>query len=469
MRATSEVLEDNKVKIAVEIDEDEVEAGVADAAKQLARQVRIPGFRPGKAPRQVVEARLGGARALRDEALREILPDYYARAISATEVEPISAPELNVTSGQEEGGVEFDAIVEVRPQVHLTGHGALRVTIPSPIATDEELDQLLDNLRDTDAVLTEVSRPIVTGDYVTVDARGKLEDGEEVVNVDDYVYVVGQGTFVDAADDQLPGMRAGETLEVEGTAPGGTQMSYVLTLKEVKEKVLPELTDEWVAENSEFETAQALRDAYLERIRLSKRAQARRVMREATLAELASQVADADAPESLVESEARERFEELRSNLERQSVSIEQFMEITHQTPEDLVAAMRDDALRAVKVDLALRAVAAEEELGADDEALDEEIVTLSGQVGRTPAQLRDELARNGRLGSLRAETTKRRAADWVLERVTYVDETGAEIDRAALEEPDEPPTGTDGDDDGAPGDDEPLDRVASDETEEPM
>ena len=228
MRATSEVLEENKVKIAVEVDEDEVEAAVATAAKALARQVKIPGFRPGKAPRQVVEARIGGPRALRDEAMRELLPDYYARAISATEVEPISAPELNVTRGEEEGPVGFDAVVEVRPQIRVTGYDGLRVTIPSPLATDDELDQLLDQLRETDAVLTEVARPIVTGDYVTVDVKGRDAEGTEVVSVDDYVYVVGQGSFVDTADDQLPGMRAGESLEVAGTAPGGAQMSAAL-------------------------------------------------------------------------------------------------------------------------------------------------------------------------------------------------------------------------------------------------
>ena len=115
MRATSEELEDNKVKIAVEVDEAEVETAVATAVRTLARQVKIPGFRPGKAPRPVVEARIGGPRALRDEALRELLPDLYARAISETEVEPISPPELNVTKGEEEGPVEFDAVVEVRP------------------------------------------------------------------------------------------------------------------------------------------------------------------------------------------------------------------------------------------------------------------------------------------------------------------------------------------------------------------
>lgn len=468
VRATSETIEDNKVRLAVEIDEDEVEAGVAQAARTLAKQVRIPGFRPGKAPRQVVEARLGGPKALRDEALRELLPDYYARAISATELEPISSPELNVTSGEEAGAVGFDAVVEVRPAVHLTGYDALRVTIPSPIATDDELEQLLESVRDPDAELAEVSRPIVTGDHITVDARGRDAAGTEVVSVDEYVYVVGQGSLVDTADDQLPGMRAGETLEVDGTAPGGAQMSYTLVIKEVREKVLPELTDEWVQENTEFTSAHEMRDHYLERIAIAKRAQARRAMREATMSELASQVADADAPEALVDAELRSRLEDLQRTLEAQGMSFDRFFAVTHQTPDDLVEAVRIDALRAVKVDLALRGVAADEDLAPTPESLDEEIATLAAARREKPAALREQLERNGRLGALRGDATKRLAAAWVLERVVYVDETGSVIDRSVLEDADEPDGGAPDDAPGVAG--EPAERVdqGAGETEEP-
>ncbi|HEV3213277.1 MAG TPA: trigger factor [Acidimicrobiales bacterium] len=445
MRATSEILEENKVRIAVEVDEDEVEAALSTAAKSLARSVRIPGFRPGRAPRQVVEARIGGPKALRDEAMRELLPDYYARAVSATEVEPISSPELNVTRGEEEGPVEFDAVVEIRPQVHVTGYDALRVTIPSPIATDDEVDQLLDQLRETDAVLNEVARPIATDDHVTMDVTGRDAEGNEVISVPDYDYIVGQGTIVDTADEQLSGMRAGETLEVSGVAPGGGQMSFTLVLKDVRERVLPELTDEWVEENSEFATAQELRDAYLARIHTYKLSQARRAMRDATMAELAAQVADADVPESLYDAETSERFQEFQRSIEGQGSSIERFLQLTHQSPDDLVAIMRAEAMQSIKVDLALRAVALDEQLEVSPEALDEELTRLAGASGRSAATLREELDRGGRLGALRAATTKQLAADWVLERVTYVDETGSVIDRALLEDDEAPDDAGDG------------------------
>ena len=435
MRATSEVLEENKVKIAVEVDEDEVEAAVATAAKALARQVKIPGFRPGKAPRQVVEARIGGPRALRDEAMRELLPDYYARAISATEVEPISAPELNVTRGEEEGPVEFDAVVEVRPQIRVTGYDGLRVTIPSPLATDDELDQLLDQLRETDAVLTEVARPIVTGDYVTVDVKGRDAEGTEVVSVDDYVYVVGQGSFVDTADDQLPGMRAGESLEVAGTAPGGAQMSYSLVLKDVRERVLPELTDEWVEENSEFATAQELRDSSLERISTYKRGQARRVMRDATIAELASQVADVDVPDTLLDAETRERFSDFQQNLESQGATIDQFFE---RHAPDPGRPRRDAARGGTRSPPRSTSRCVPSRWTSSSSPRPRRWTRRSPGSRRRPAtpprRSATSSTKNGRLGSLRAAVTKQLAADWVLERVIYVDETGSLVDRSLLE-----------------------------------
>jgi trigger factor len=433
MRATSEVLDDNKVRIAVAIDEQEVEAALASTAKTLAREVRIPGFRPGRAPRPVVEARIGGAKALRDEALRDLLPDYYARAVSATEVEPISTPDLTVTSGDDEGPVEFDAIVEVRPVVQVAGYDKLRVTIPSPMATDDEVDALIDRQRDPDAVLDPVARPIATGDFVTMDVRGRLETDQEVVNVDDYVYVVGQGSLVAEADDQLPGMRAGETLEVAGHAPGGSFMSFTLTLKEVREKRLPELTDEWVAENTESATVQDLRDKFMAEIRDEKVRQARRIMRDATMAELATQVADADVPDALVEHETSERFAEFQRSLERSGMTFEDFFRITHQDPEEFANLLREEAQRGAKIDLALRAVAAQEQLAPTDAELDAELERLAKSVRRSPAKLRDELDRSGRIGALRAEKGKSMAADFVMEHVIYVDPAGAEIDPELL------------------------------------
>ena len=311
--------------------------------------------------------------------------------------------------------------------------------------SDEEIDEVIDSLRDPDAVLEEVARPIATGDYVTMDVRGRIASGQEVVNVDDYVYPVGQGSMVAEADDQLPGMRPGETLEVSGTAPGGSSMSYTLMLKEVREKRLPELTDEWVAENTEYPAIAELRDSYAAQLRAEKIRQARRYMRDATMAELAAQIADADVPDALVESESAERFREFQQTLERAKMTYEQFFSFTHQDPEEFAGQLREEAQRGAKVDLALRAVATQEQLAPTDEQLKEELDRLAASVRRTPQRLRDELERSGRFGALRAEKAKSLAADFVMEHVTYVDPTGAEIDTELLTADADEPARSDG------------------------
>src|SRR5207249_7793282 len=146
MKAVVEPLEGNKVKLSVEVDEDEFEKALDAAFRKIAREVRIPGFRPGKAPRRLLEARIG-TDAARQEALRDALPDFYARAVKDNDVDVIAAPEIDITSGEESGAVVFDAVVEVRPQITVPGYQGLRATVPSPAVSDEEIDRQIDRLR----------------------------------------------------------------------------------------------------------------------------------------------------------------------------------------------------------------------------------------------------------------------------------------------------------------------------------
>src|SRR3954451_6268776 len=158
MKTVVEPLEGNKVKLSVEVDEVEFERALDAAFRKIAREVRIPGFRPGKAPRRILEARLG-TEAARQEALRDSLPDYYAQALREHDVDAIAPPEIDITSGEEAGPIAFDAVVEVRPQLSVPGYGGLRVTVPNPNPSDEEIDAQIDRLRNTGAAPEEVTRP----------------------------------------------------------------------------------------------------------------------------------------------------------------------------------------------------------------------------------------------------------------------------------------------------------------------
>src|ERR1700727_563472 len=162
-------MEGNLVRLRVEGDEPEFDKALGDLVRTLAQQVRVPGFRPGKVPRKVLEARMGGAGALRAEALRESLPDFYARAVVDSEIDPIASPEIDITSGEDGGAVSFDAVVQVRPMVSIPGYDGLQVPLPGLLVTDEDVDRQVDRLRENDAELELVGRPAIDGDLVPID------------------------------------------------------------------------------------------------------------------------------------------------------------------------------------------------------------------------------------------------------------------------------------------------------------
>src|ERR1700684_3701390 len=220
MRATTEPLEGNLVRLSVEIDEPEFDKALVDVVKTLASQTRVPGSRPGKGPRKVLEARMGGAGALRAEALRESLPDFYARAVVDSEIDPIASPEIDITSGEDAGAVSFDAVVQVRPLVAIPGYDGLHVTLPGLAVTDEEVQAQLDRLRENDAELEVVDRPAIDGDLVTIDLHGNDASGAEVVGVDDYLYEVGSGSVTRELDEELRGAKAGDIVAFSSPAPG---------------------------------------------------------------------------------------------------------------------------------------------------------------------------------------------------------------------------------------------------------
>ena len=434
MRASSEVLENNQVKLTVEVEETEIDSALDDVVRSIGSQARIPGFRPGRVPRKVLEARMGGATALRAEALREALPDFYAQAISQTEIDPIASPEIDITSGEETGPVTFEAVVEVRPTVSVGGYQGLKATVPSPVVLESDIDAQINRLRDNDGELIDVSRPVQSGDFVTLDLVGTAEDGEQVAQADDYLYEVGSGVVIAELDEALPGTKAGDDVEVSGAPTGGSPITFNVKVVAVREKQLPEVTDEWAAEASEFTTVEELKKDLSDRIERVKVAQSQMALRESALSALAELVGDEDVPEGLIDAEVNERLHDLSHRLESQKISVEQFLSVTGQSGDELVASLRGDAARAVKVDLALRAVALAEGIEVPDEELEGEIAMMALQMGTTPEELRSQLDKAGRTGSLRAERLKSKAANWLIENIEVVDEEGQAVDRSLLE-----------------------------------
>jgi trigger factor len=434
MRATSTNLEDNRIKLTVEVDEVEMNEAIDAAATSLSKQMTVKGFRKGKVPKSVMIAHLGGPDVLRSEAIRESMPDFYSRAVADTLSDPIGQPDINITAGEESGLLTFEAEVEVRPEISIKGQNELRVTIPSPVVNDEEVNAQIDRFRETDAVLKEVDRPIMNGDLVAMDIHvEQIASDAEPIDMSDYMYTVGSGVITEGVDDLIVGLKAGEELKLNGSMSPGVVATYELKLKQVKERELPELTDEWVAENTEWESVDAMRDAILGRMRSMKIVEAQRSQRDAVLIALSDLVSEEAAPEVLVSSETNERLQELGQRLAQQKLTLETFLQITNQTPDQLLESLRQDAVRAVRIDLGMRALVKAEKLDPTAEEVDEELEETAKAMGVDADKLRTNLRDSGRTVAFNAEVAKMKASRWLQDHVTFIDPDGVEIDRALL------------------------------------
>lgn len=430
MKSTVEALEGNKVKLSVEVDEQEFESAIDAAFKKIAREVRVPGFRPGKAPRRVLEAHIG-ASAGRAQALNDALPDYYSEAVMANEVDVIAPPEIDITDGQEAGTIKFDAIVEVRPVITVSGYGDLAIEIPATIPSDDEIDAQLERFRNQYGDLEVVERAAESGDYVTIDIEGS-QNGEvlEGLVASAYLYEVGSAGIVPELDEQLVGVSAGDTRSFDAPHPNGDDedpLHFEVNVTEVKAKVLPELDDEFAAQASDFETMAQWRDDLVTRMTEVRKAQSQMIVREKIGEALAELVTD-ELPEPLVAAEMNERLQDMAMRLQAQGLSLEQWLQFSGTDTEQFLDDLKSMAERSARVDLALRAIALAESIEVLEEDLDLEFEAVAARVQQDSATVRNQLTEAGHLPALKTDISKRKALDWLTESVTITDEAGNSI-----------------------------------------
>ena len=438
MKSTVESLEGNKVKLSVEVDAAEFEVALDQAFRRIAKDVRVPGFRPGKVPRKVLEARVGTA-AARQEALREALPGYYVEALRDNEVDAIAQPEIAITAGEEQGPVTFEATVEVRPAIEIEGYGGLTVVVPRMEVTDGDVEKALRRLRSADATLVDVDRPAVAGDVLTIDLKAtrQHDDHEETLDdVQDYSYEIGDAAgFPPELDEQLTGTTAGQDVVVVATVGEGeraSEITFTVKVKKVQEKDLPELTDAWVEESSELTSVEALRADLRERLEKGRKRTAMAALRQKILPELVKLVPDEVVPEPLIAEEVERQAGELERNLRRQNIDLAQYISALGGS-DIIIEQLRVAAVPAVKSDLALRAVADAEDIQVSDQELDEAVANLAAELGQTASELRRAFERNEGMQAVRSDVRKGKALDWLLDHVEVKDTDGAPVDREAL------------------------------------
>jgi trigger factor len=446
-------IEGNKVKLSVTIDEAEFDLDIDRAFRKIAKEVRLPGFRAGKVPRRVLEARIGLAPA-REQALSDAIPQYLAKAVREHDVDVIDTPEVEITSGREDGPVAFDATLEVRPEISLPGYGGLRIELPSLEISDDEVDVEIDRERKRFGALEDVERPAEAGDYVVVDIAA-TRDGEPVagLNADDWSYEIGQGWVSDDFDPQITGVSAGDERSFT-TTPKGTSEPADVTIKvsRVQRLVLPELTDEWVSENiGEYDTVAAWTDSIRQRLADAKLYRARSELVGRTTTELVK-LADVEPPPALVQTDLRRRVDATVRQLASRGVAIDQFLAATGQDSNDFIEGLRPESEQAVRLDLALRAVATAEHIEVEDAEIAAEYQRVAVQTGQKEARVRAAYENAGADAEIRAGLRKSKALEWLIHHVDLVDAHGTVLDRDLV-------LGHDHDHD----DDEDDDAVASD------
>lgn len=434
MRTAIAALDGNKVRLTIEIDEAEFDRSIDLAFARLAKEVNLPGFRRGKAPRKVIEAHIGADLA-RSRAIHDSLPEYLADAVREHNVDLIATPDIAVTSGENSGPVVFDATCEVRPVLDIEGYGALTVVMPSLTVVESDVDGVVESDRRRHGTLVDVDRPAQKGDVLTIDLTA-TRDGAPVpgLNTADWVYELGKGWVSPGFDGHLVGARAGDRVEFS-EAPNGTHdvANLVAVVTKVQRMDLADLTDEWVDGHvADCGTVDEWRASIRSRLAEHRLSQARSVLVDHVSIALASLVT-VEVPEAMVEGDFRSRVRSFVERFSAQGMSLEHWLSATGQSPEAFLEAIRSESRKAVRVDLALRAVARREDLLATDDDVDAELSRIATRVNQKVDKVRRLYDRNDAMEDLRAQIRKSKAIDWVIEHATFVDTDGVAIDRATL------------------------------------
>jgi trigger factor len=389
MQTQVEELPESRVRLTVEVPSADVKHAIEHAASDLAETLKIPGFRKGKVPLPVLIARIGRERLL-EEAVSSHIGSWFWNAAAASRIRPVAQPQYAYELPDSDGdGFRFTATVDVQPTPEVADWAALEVGYPEVEVPEGLVDHELDVLRSSVAQLAPVEgRSVGPTDTVVIDIVGRGGEAQR-----DYVAELGQGVLAEEVEQALAGMSAGETKQIEFPVGDDSTDSIDVTVKEIKEKVLPALDDDLARAASEFETLDELRGEIEARLRAQLEADAEGAFREAVVDSLVDASRFEPAP-PLVEARASTLWGELTRSLERRGISVEAYLQLTNTSPEEVLQRLREQAARSVARELVLEAVADRLDLRVGDEEL-EAFVREQAELGGEDA---DTL-----LGSLRA------------------------------------------------------------------
>ncbi len=432
MKSTVEQLSPTRVRINVEVPFKELQPDFDKAYKELAKQVRLPGFRPGKAPAKLLEARVG-REAILDQVVNEALPSRYGQAVTDSDVRPLGQPDIEVTKKEYGQELVFTAEVDVRPDIALPDLSALKITVDPIQVSDEDVDGELQSLRARFGTLAGVDRPAATGDFVSIDLAAKI-DGEDVpeASTKGLSHEVGSGQLVDGLDDAIVGLSAGEskpfTTEMAAGPHAGKQAEVTVTVLSVKERELPEPDDDFAQLASEFDTIDELRASLAEQVGRVKRVQQAEEIRAAALEALLEQV-DMPLPEAIVQAQVDSTVHNALHGLDHDDAKLAEALAKQGTSREQFDADTRSEAERAIKTQLLLDALGDDLDIQVSQEDLTERLVVTSRQYGIEPQQLLGYLQQNNQLPAMFADVRRGLTIAAAVDAATVTDTDGNVVD----------------------------------------
>ena len=432
MKTNVEKLSDTRVKLDVSVPFDELGREIDQAYKAIAQQVNIPGFRRGKAPRQLIDARFGRGPIL-EQVVNDMLPSRYDRALSENELNPLGQPEIEITKIEDNDVVEFTAEFDVRPEIEVPDFSKIDVTVPTRKVDDEAVDAELESLRGRFGELKDTKRKLKTDDFAVIDLETSV-NGEKLdeASAEGLTYEVGSDDLIKGLDTALRGMKTGEenefTTTIEDGEHKGEEATVKVTVQQTKERKLPELDDDFAQLASEFDTVEELRESTKSQLEEGLKAQQAADIRDEVL-KAALAEAEFPLPESIVDEQVHNQLHQILGQLAHDENALAQLLEAQGTTREEFDKNTREQAEESVRTQLFLDAVAEAESPEVTQEEITDHILFTAQSYGMDPNQFIATLQQNNQIGNLFADVRRGKALAAAISRTSVKDEGGNSID----------------------------------------
>mgnify|MGYP001507722753 FL=1 len=432
MKTTVDKLSDTRVKLTVNVPFAELDQEIDQAYAAIAQQVSIPGFRKGKAPRQLIDARFGRGPIL-EQVVNDMLPSRYEQAVKENDLKVIGQPDVESSKTEDQDCVDCPAEGDLRPEFEVPDFSKISVTVPALKADEEDVDKALEELAERFGELKDTKRKMKTGDYAIIDITAEI-DGEKIedASTEGLSYRIGDDDLIKGLDTALRGMKTGEDNEFTSTIQSGEHKDEEATIKvhvqQSKERKLPAMDDEFAQMASEFDTMDELRESTKTQVEENKKAEQAAQIRDEVLKSALSEV-EFELPQSVVDEQAHSQLHQILGQLAHDEKALAQLLEAQGTSREEFDKQTREQAEESVRTQLFLDAVAEQEEPEVSQQELTDHILFTAQSYGMDPNQFIQQLQSNGQIANLFSDVRRGKALAAAICRTTVKDEEGNDVD----------------------------------------